>query len=160
VIQVFAKVGANQPCKLILVGDGPDRYACERLCRALQLCNDVIFLGKVRDTAHVMEIADVFLLPSETESFGLAALEAMAVGVPVVSSNTGGIPEVNIHGESGFLSDVGDIHDMAKNLIYLLQPEVLNRFKTAALERSKVFSLEQILPQYEALYRKLVQTKS
>lgn len=160
VIQVFAKVRANQPCKLILVGDGPDRYACERLCRELQLCNDVIFLGKVRDTAHVMEIADVFLLPSETESFGLAALEAMAVGVPVVSSNTGGIPEVNIHGESGFLSDVGDIEDMAKNLIYLLQPEVLKRFKTAALERSKVFSLEQILPQYEALYRKLVQTKS
>jgi glycosyltransferase involved in cell wall biosynthesis len=107
-----------------------------------------------------MEIADVFLLPSETESFGLAALEAMAVGVPVVSSNTGGIPEVNIHGESGFLSDVGDIDDMAQNLIYLLEPEVLNRFKQGALARSKVFGLEQILPQYEALYRKLAQTKS
>jgi glycosyltransferase involved in cell wall biosynthesis len=106
-----------------------------------------------------MEIADVFLLPSETESFGLAALEAMAVGVPVVSSNTGGIPEVNIHGESGFLSDVGDIQDMAKNLIYLLQPGILQQFKKNALERSKVFSLTQILPQYEVLYRKLVETK-
>jgi len=159
VIKVFAEVRANQPCKLILVGDGPDRYACERLCRELKLCEDVIFLGKVRDTAHVMEIADVFLLPSETESFGLAALEAMAVGVPVVSSNTGGIPEVNIHGESGFLSEVGDIQDMAKNLIYLLQPAILQQFKKNALERSKVFSLTQILPQYEALYRKLVETK-
>jgi len=158
VIQVFAKVRASLSCKLILVGDGPDRYACERLCRELQLCNDVIFLGKVRDTAHVMEIADVFLLPSETESFGLAALEAMAVGVPVVSSNTGGIPEVNIHGISGFLSDVGDVDDMAKNLKYLLKPEVLGQFKQGALERSKAFSLERILPQYEELYRKLVQT--
>jgi glycosyltransferase involved in cell wall biosynthesis len=107
-----------------------------------------------------MEIADVFLLPSETESFGLAALEAMAVGVPVVSSNTGGIPEVNIHGESGFLSDVGDIDDMAQNLEYLLQPEVLAQFKVGALNRAKAFSLNQILPQYEELYRKLVQTKS
>jgi glycosyltransferase involved in cell wall biosynthesis len=113
-------------------------------------------LGKVRDTTHVLEIADVFLLPSETESFGLAALEAMAVGVPVISSNTGGIPEVNIHGFSGYLSNVGDVEDMAKNMIQLLHSDNLPTFKINAKERSKEFSLEKILPLYEEIYRNLV----
>ena len=103
-----------------------------------------------------MQIADVFLLPSETESFGLAALEAMAESVPVISSNTGGISEVNQHGYSGFLSDVGDIDDMVKNTLFLLEPETLKQFKINALERSKHFSLVNILPKYEAIYRKLV----
>jgi N-acetyl-alpha-D-glucosaminyl L-malate synthase BshA len=156
VLKVFAKVNAQIPSKLILVGDGPDRYHCERLCRELNLCNQVIFLGKVRDTAHVLEMADVFLLPSETESFGLAALEAMAVGVPVISSNTGGIPEVNIHGYSGFLSNVGDIDDMAKNTLELLKPENHATFKKQAKLRSEEFSLARILPMYEELYRTLV----
>ncbi|MCF8203351.1 MAG: N-acetyl-alpha-D-glucosaminyl L-malate synthase BshA [Crocinitomicaceae bacterium] len=157
VIRIFAKVRAQKDCKLILVGDGPDRYACERLCRELHLCQDVIFLGKVRDTVHVLEIADVFLLPSETESFGLAALEAMAVGVPVVSSNTGGIPEVNIHGISGYLADVGQTDQMAAYVLDILDPANLQTMKAGALQTSQKFSLAEILPQYEELYRKLVQ---
>ena len=157
VIRIFAKVRAQKDCKLILVGDGPDRYACERLCRELHLCHDVIFLGKVRDTMHVLEIVDVFLLPSETESFGLAALEAMAMGVPVVSSNKGGIPEVNEHGVSGFLADVGQTDQMAAYVLTILEPANLPRMKAGALQTSQKFSLLEILPQYEELYRKLVQ---
>jgi N-acetyl-alpha-D-glucosaminyl L-malate synthase BshA len=160
VIRIFAKVRAQKDCKLILVGDGPDRYACERLCRELHLCNDVIFLGKVRDTVHVLEIVDVFLLPSETESFGLAALEAMAVGVPVVSSNTGGIPEVNKHGISGYLADVGQTDQMAEQVLAILEPAHLPQMKEGALRTSQNFSLMAILPQYEELYRKLVQKKA
>ncbi len=160
VIRVFAKVRAQKDCKLILVGDGPDRYACERLCSELHLFNDVIFLGKVRDTVHVLAIVDVFLLPSETESFGLAALEAMAVGVPVVSSNTGGIPEVNKHGISGYLSDVGQTDQMAAYVLQILDPQHFPTMKAGALETSKKFSLLEILPQYEELYRKLVQKKA
>ncbi len=156
VIQVFAKVNAKINSKLILVGDGPERYNCEKLTRELNLTDRIIFLGKLRDTVHVLQIADVFLLPSETESFGLAALEAMAESVPVISSNTGGISEVNQHGYSGFLSDVGDIDDMVKNTLFLLEPETLKQFKINALERSKHFSLVNILPKYEAIYRKLV----
>ena len=156
VVRVFALLNKAIPSKLILVGDGPERYLCERLCREFNLCDKVIFLGKVRDTTHVLEIADVFLLPSETESFGLAALEAMAVGVPVISSNTGGIPEVNIHGFSGYLSNVGDVEDMAKNMIQLLHSDNLPTFKINAKERSKEFSLEKILPLYEEIYRNLV----
>ena len=156
VLRVFALINKSIPSKLILVGDGPERYLCERLCRELNLCAQVIFLGKVRDTSHVLEIADVFLLPSETESFGLAALEAMAVGVPVISSNTGGIPEVNIHGYSGYLSNVGDVEDMAKNMIHLLHPDNLPSFKINAKERSKKFSLDRILPLYEEIYHNLV----
>ena len=156
VIQVFAKVNAKINSKLILVGDGPERYNCEKLARELNLTDRIIFLGKLRDTVHVLQIADVFLLPSETESFGLAALEAMAESVPVISSNTGGISEVNQHGYSGFLSDVGDIDDMVKNTLFLLEPETLKQFKINALERSKHFSLVNILPKYEAIYRKLV----
>ena len=156
VIQVFAKVNAKINSKLILVGDGPERYNCEKLARELNLTDRIIFLGKLRDTVHVLQIADVFLLPSETESFGLAALEAMAESVPVISSNTGGISEVNQHGYSGFLSDVGDIDDMVKNTLFLLEPETLKQYKINALERSKHFSLVNILPKYEAIYRKLV----
>ncbi|MEN9968212.1 MAG: hypothetical protein RIR94_384 [Bacteroidota bacterium] len=157
VIRIFAKVRAQKDCKLILVGDGPDRYACERLCRELHLCHDVIFLGKVRDTVHVLEIVDVFLLPSETESFGLAALEAMAVGVPVVSSNTGGIPEVNVHGVSGYLAAVGQTDEMANYVLDILNEQNTASFKTGAKEMAEKFSLSAILPQYEELYRKLVQ---
>ena len=121
------------------------------------MCQDVIFLGKVRDTVHVLEIVDVFLLPSETESFGLAALEAMAVGVPVVSSNTGGIPEVNIHGVSGYLADVGQTDQMAAYVLDILDSANLQAMKAGALQTSQKFNLAEILPQYEELYRKLVQ---
>jgi L-malate glycosyltransferase len=130
VVSIFAKVNEKIPSRLILVGDGPERYTIERMCREYGICSRVTFLGKVRDTSHVLEIADLFLLPSETESFGLAALEAMAVGVPVISSNAGGIPEVNEHGVTGYLSNVGDVDDMAKNALEILgSEETLQTFK-------------------------------
>jgi L-malate glycosyltransferase len=153
VIQILAKINEKIPCKLILAGDGPERGVVERLARDLEVCNKIIFLGKVRDTAHVLEISDLFLLPSETESFGLAALEAMAQGVPVISSNTGGIPEVNLHGFSGYLSDVGNVDEMANYGISILKSDDnLIRFKKNALIRSNEFKIEKILPMYENLY--------
>ena len=157
-IRIFAKVVKTRPSKLIFVGDGPERYHCEMLCRELSLCEYILFLGKVRDTSHVLNISDVFMLPSETESFGLAALEAMAVGVPVISSNTGGIPEVNLNGVSGFLSDVGDIDEMAKNTLHVLEDEHLHTFKHNAKKQAENFSLDHILPMYEDIYSKLVQS--
>jgi N-acetyl-alpha-D-glucosaminyl L-malate synthase BshA len=160
VVEIFNEVNKKVPSKLLMVGDGPERIALERMCRDYDICDRVIFLGKVRDTAHVLEIADLFLLPSETESFGLAALEAMAVGVPVISSNTGGIPEVNIDGLTGYLSDVGDVEDMAKNALLLLEnPKKLEEFKKNALERAGFFSLEKVLPMYEAIYEDLMKKK-
>ena len=157
VLLVFNEVNKKIPSKLLLVGDGPERANLDMLCRQLNLCDRVIMIGKVRDTAHVLGISDLFLLPSETESFGLAALEAMAMSVPVISSNTGGIPEVNIHGKTGFLSDVGDIHSMAKNAITLLESkEMIAEFKLNALNRAKDFSLEKVLPMYEEIYRKVL----
>ena len=160
VVRIFYKVRSMVPSKLILAGDGPERYTLERRVRELGIGHDVIFLGKVRDTAHVLEISDVFLLPSETESFGLAALEAMAMGVPVISSNTGGIPEVNTHGYSGFLSDVGDVQGMAQNTLMLLTNEnLLQQFKAQALKRAHDFDLKKILPLYEELYSSLLLQK-
>lgn len=153
VIKVFKLVNDKIPSKLLLVGDGPERYSLEKLCRELDLCDRVVFIGKIQDTSHVLELADIFLLPSQTESFGLAALEAMAMRVPVISSNTGGIPEVNVHGVTGYLSEVGDVEDMAKNALEILKDEAtLAKFKENAYERSKVFDLEKILPMYENLY--------
>ena len=161
VVRIFAEVNKELKSKLILEGDGPERYSVEKLVRDLGICDRVIFLGKVRDTAHVLEIADLFLLPSETESFGLAALEAMAVSVPVISSNTGGIPEVNIHGVTGYLSNVGDVEDMAKNALKILKDdETLNTFKVNALKRAHDFDLEKILPMYEKIYFDLVPDKA
>jgi N-acetyl-alpha-D-glucosaminyl L-malate synthase BshA len=157
VVAVFAQVNEKIPSRLILVGDGPERYSIEKLTRAYDLCDRVIFLGKVRDTSHVLEIADLFVLPSETESFGLAALEAMAVGVPVISSNAGGIPEVNTHGVTGYLSDVADIMDMSKNAIHILSSdETLAQFKKNALLRAHDFHLEKVLPMYEKLYEEVL----
>jgi L-malate glycosyltransferase len=157
VLRMFHIVNQTLPSKLIFVGDGPERNNLERLCREFDLCSRVIFVGKVNETSPVLEMSDLFILPSETESFGLVALEAMAVGVPVISSNTGGIPEVNIHGKTGFLSAVGAYEDMAKNALILLgNKEKLNQFKQNALNRAKVFSLEEVLPLYETIYKKLL----
>ncbi|MDG0972986.1 MAG: N-acetyl-alpha-D-glucosaminyl L-malate synthase BshA [Crocinitomicaceae bacterium] len=157
VIQIFKRVNDVIPSRLMLIGDGPDRYNAERLCRELGVCSRVITLGKIRDAANLMQLTDLFLLPSETESFGLAALEAMAEGIPVVSSNTGGIPEVNKDGYSGYLSNVGDVDGMAKNAIKILSNEAtLNQFKTNAREQSKLFSLEEILPLYENIYNTIL----
>jgi N-acetyl-alpha-D-glucosaminyl L-malate synthase BshA len=153
VVHVFKRVSDKLPVKLLLAGDGPERQGVERLVREYQLQQKVIFLGKVRDTSHVLQLADLFLLPSETESFGLAALEAMAVGVPVISSNTGGIPEVNEHGVTGFLSPVGNVEEMAQNSNFLLENEGIHgEFAANAKERARLFDLDLILPLYEQVY--------
>jgi len=157
VILTFNEIQKQVDSKLILVGDGPDRNAAEKLSRELGLMDHVIFFGKVRDTNHILEFSDLFLLPSETESFGLAALEAMAAGVPVISSNTGGIPEVNLNGFSGYLSEVGDIQSMSENAIALLSnEEKLSTFKIQAKKQASLFSLDLILPQYEGLYHEVL----
>ncbi|MDC3252884.1 N-acetyl-alpha-D-glucosaminyl L-malate synthase BshA [Crocinitomicaceae bacterium] len=157
VLRMFALVNDEIPSKLLLVGDGPDRYVLEELCAELNLCNRVVFAGKVRDTAQVLAISDLFILPSETESFGLAALEAMAMGVPVISSNTGGIPEVNVHGKTGFMSAVGDVTDMSKNAIYILEDSGRKEtFKKNAFEQSRKFDVDAIVIQYESLYKGLI----
>jgi N-acetyl-alpha-D-glucosaminyl L-malate synthase BshA len=157
VVLIFDKIIKEKPAVLLMVGDGPERYVAERLCRQLGNCTKVIFLGKVRDTNEVLKLIDLFILPSETESFGLAALEAMALGVPVISSNTGGIPEVNKHGFSGYLADVGDVEAMAKYALEIVKDEAsLNKFKLQALEQAKNFEIKQILPIYEALYDRVL----
>jgi N-acetyl-alpha-D-glucosaminyl L-malate synthase BshA len=161
VVRIFDRVQQKISSKLILVGDGPERYNVEQLVRVLNLQDKVVFVGKVRDTSHVLEISDLFLLPSETESFGLAALEAMAVGVPVISSNTGGIPEVNVHGQTGFLSEVGNVTEMADFAINILSNDsTLEQFKRAALKRSHDFDIEKILPIYEKVYEEVMENKT
>ncbi len=160
VLYVFDRVRKVIPSKLILVGDGPERASIEKLCRELDTCHDIKSLGKITNPEQILSIADLFLLPSETESFGLAALEAMASKVPVISTNTGGLPEVNKHGFSGFLSNVGDIDDMVKNAITILKDDnILKTFKTNAFEQAKKFDIENILPMYERLYEKVIREK-
>lgn len=157
VLRAFDIVRKEIPCKLILVGDGPERPAIDKLCRELNTCNDIISVGKIANPQEVLAIADVFMLPSETESFGLSALEAMASKIPVVSSNTGGIPELNVHGKTGYMSKVGDYEDMAKNIITLLSDEKkLAQFKANAFEQAKKFDINVILPQYEKLYEEVI----
>lgn len=157
VVRVFEQVRQALPCKLLLVGDGPDRSHVEKMCRDSGFCKDVIFVGKLKQTIEVLRLSDLFLLPSETESFGLAALEALAAGVPVISTNTGGIPEVNLQGESGFLSPVGDVSGMAQNAISILSDkENLMKFRNNALRIAARFDIENILPMYEDLYRSVM----
>lgn len=161
VFATFLKVKEQLPAKLLLVGDGPERYRIEEQCRAEGACNDVHFLGKLKDIERVLSASDLFLLTSESESFGLAALEAMAAKIPVISTNTGGIPEVNIHGFSGYLSNVGDIDDMATNALKILSDdEVLKQFRENAYQQAKKFDIEKILPQYEAIYKELASKKT
>ena len=158
VLTVFAKVNEKIPSNLILVGDGPERYHLEEMCRDLGLCDKVHFVGKISDTSHVLEFSDLFLLPSETESFGLAALEAMVMGVPVISSNTGGIPEVNVQGITGYLSNVGDVEDMAKNAVHILSDSLrLKTFRENAIKHARTFNVEAIVGQYETIYDKLLE---
>ena len=157
VLLVFEEVNKVIPSNLLLVGDGPERHKLEEMCRKLDLCHRVKFVGKVRDTQHVLKISDLFILPSETESFGLAALEAMTFGVPVISSNTGGIPEVNIEGVTGYLSDVGNVKEMAKNAIHILSDKERHaQFRKAAKERSKEFDIDSIVQMYLDVYKRLV----
>jgi N-acetyl-alpha-D-glucosaminyl L-malate synthase BshA len=157
VIRVFYEVRKEIPAKLLLVGDGPERDKMERLCRELGTCDDVRFLGKLDAVEEVLSVADLFLMPSEKESFGLAALEAMACEVPVISSNTGGIPELNIHGVTGFLSNIGDVEDMSRNALHILNKNNLPKFRQNALARAKEFDLCRILPLYEDYYQKVME---
>lgn len=157
VLRVFDKVRKAMPAKLILVGDGPERGNIEKLCRELNTCDDIKSLGKIVNPEQVLSIADLFLLTSETESFGLAALEAMASKIPVISTNSGGLPEVNKNGFSGYMSKVGDVDDMAKNAISILKDDtVLNKFKMNAYEQAKQFDILKILPMYEKLYESVI----
>jgi len=157
VVKVFDRVNKSVKSRLLLIGDGPERYNVELLCRELGTCDRVMMIGKIRDAVNLIKISDLFLLPSQTESFGLAALEAMSVGVPVVSSNTGGIPEVNEHNYSGFLSNVGDVDDMARNAISLLSDKAkLDLFKRQSKEQASKFCITKILPQYEELYKSVL----
>jgi N-acetyl-alpha-D-glucosaminyl L-malate synthase BshA len=154
VINVFYEVQKTIPSKLLLIGEGPDRAKAEHLVNKLQISKEVLFFGNSSDVSKILCYSDVFLLPSQTESFGLAALEAMAAKTAVISTNTGGLPEVNIHGVTGYLSDLGDVQDMADNAVSILEnDEILETFKENAREHTKKFSLENILPVYESIYK-------
>lgn len=157
VIQIFKVVNQKLPSKLLLIGDGPERRHAEDLCRQLNLCEEIRFLGKQDAIEELLAISDLFIIPSEHESFGLAALEAMACEVPVISSDAGGLPEVNINGETGFLSKVGDVNAMAKNSISILEnDDVLMRFRKNALAQAERFDIKHILPQYESYYDEII----
>ena len=159
VIGIFYEVQKTIPAKLMMVGDGPEKLEAEELCEKLGITDKVIFFGNSNEIDEILSYSDLFLLPSETESFGLAALEAMAWSVPVISSNSGGLPEVNIPGVSGYLSDVGDVADMAKNALKILKDDtILNEFKANALSIAQQFDIKNILPLYEELYHQAMQT--
>ena len=157
VIQIFAKVNQEIPSRLLMIGDGPERQNAEELTRTLGIFDEVRFLGRQEQMDEIFSIADLFVLPSQYESFGLAALEAMACGIPVISTNAGGLNEINIDGQTGYLSEVGDVDDMAaKALSILKEDETLTRFKDAALAQAKMFQKEEIIPVYEALYERVL----
>jgi len=153
VINIFYNIQKQMPAKLMMVGEGPEKMEAERLCEKLGIEDKVVFFGNSNEIDKILCFSDLFLLPSQTESFGLAALEAMASGVPVISSNTGGIPEVNIEGVSGFLSDVNDVEEMSNNAIYILSDETrLDTFKVNAAKEAAKFGISKVVPQYEAIY--------
>lgn len=155
VIKVFYNIQKEIPAKLMMVGEGPEKEPAENLVDELGIADKVVFFGNSNEIDRILCFSDLFLLPSETESFGLAALEAMASGVPVISSNSGGLPEVNIEGFSGYLSDVGNINEMTSNALSILKEEnVLNTFKANAKAQSLNFDLHEIVPKYEAIYKK------
>ncbi len=156
VIKIFHNLRKKLPVKLLLVGDGPERSRIESLCRDLGVCDDVRFLGKLEAVEEVLSVADLFIMPSEKESFGLAALEAMACEVPIISTNAGGLPELNVNGVTGFLSNIGDIKEMTKNALFILDDENLPTFKANALQRAKEFDITSILPLYEDFYIKIL----
>lgn len=157
VIRIFANIHDEIPAKLLMIGDGPERTKAETLCRELGIGDAVRFLGKLEAVEEVLSVADLFLMPSEKESFGLAALEAMACEVPVISSNTGGLPELNLQGITGFLSPVGDIEDMTQKALLVLDKANLPIFKANALKRAKEFDISQILPLYENYYHRIME---
>jgi N-acetyl-alpha-D-glucosaminyl L-malate synthase BshA len=158
VVKIFAKVIKKIPSKLLMVGDGPERSMCEQLCRDLGVTDNVRFLGKQDAVEEILSVSDLFLMPSQSESFGLAALEAMACKVPVISSNAGGLPELNVDGLTGFLKEPGDVDGMAEKAIFILEDEErLAKFKENALARAKEFELASILPKYENFYLEVIE---
>lgn len=158
VVKIFAKVIKKIPSKLLMVGDGPERSMCEQLCRDLGVTDNVRFLGKQDAVEEILSVSDLFLMPSQSESFGLAALEAMACKVPVISSNAGGLPELNVDGLTGFLKDPGDVDGMAEKAIFILEDEErLAKFKENALAHAKEFELSTILPKYENFYLEVIE---
>jgi L-malate glycosyltransferase len=157
VIDTFYKIQKEIPSKLLMVGEGPDRESLECQAKELGILENVLFMGNSNEVNKLLCYSDLFLLPSQTESFGLAALEAMAARTPVISTNSGGLPEVNINGVTGFLSNVGDTDDMAKNGLYILKDiDRLQQFKSNALAQAKQFSLKNILPAYKEVYREVI----
>jgi len=157
VVRIFDAVNKKIPSKLLFVGDGPERPGAENLCRELGLFEEMRFVGKQEQMEEILAIADLFLLTSEYESFGLAALEAMAAGVPVISTNAGGLPEIAIEGETGYLSNVGDIESMSAHAIDILSDDtVLKKFKARAAAHAKQFDIHKIVPEYEALYNRFL----
>ena len=156
VIRIFNKINKNIPCKLLMIGDGPERIDAERLSRELNLSKDIRFVGKIKSIENYLAICDLFLLTSESESFGLVALESLASGVPVISTNVGGINEVNIHDETGYLFNVGDIENMSMKCIDILSnPELMDRLRRNSLDHAINFDINNIVPKYESLYSKL-----
>lgn len=157
VIYTFNKIRKSIPSKLLLVGDGPERHMAEELCRELGIFEEARFLGKQQDMEDIYAIADLFLLPSEYESFGLAALEAMAAGTPVVATNAGGIPEIITHGKNGYLSEIGNVEQMSNHAISILGNNVtLEAFSAAARKQAETFDIHNIVPKYEQLYQKVL----
>lgn len=161
ILKIFKKVSKHLNVKLLMVGDGPDKVRAMRYCRAHEMEDCVLFLGKSNEIDEILCFSDLFLLPSEQESFGLAALEAMAHGVPVVCTEVGGLPEVVENGVSGYLSPVGDISGMAQQVIHILEDKDRHRrFKHQALETSKKFEIDKVIGQYESLYKEAIKNMS
>ena len=157
VVQVFANIHREIPSKLLMIGDGPERAGAEALSKELGIEADVRFLGKLEVIEEVLSVADLFLMPSEKESFGLAALEAMACEVPLISSNAGGLPELNVQGVTGFMSEVGDVADMSRKALFVLDKNNLPTFKANALKRAREFDIANILPLYERVYQRVIE---
>ncbi len=158
VVEIFKQVHNNIPSKLLMIGDGLERQNIEEHCRTLENCNDIRFLGKQEQVDEILSISDLFILPSQYESFGLSALEAMACGVPVISTNAGGLPEINVQGETGYLDEVGDINGMAQHAIHILSDDArLQQFKDKALAHARTFNKQRIIPMYEDLYNKVLE---
>lgn len=157
VIHVFHNIHKEIPSKLLMIGDGPERQPAETLARELGINDAVRFLGKLEAVEEVLSVADLFLMPSEKESFGLAALEAMACEVPVISSNTGGLPELNVQGVTGFMSNLGDVEDMTRKSLFILDKNNLPQFKANAVARAREFDITRILPLYEKYYERILE---
>jgi len=158
VVRIFAEVRRELPAKLLMVGDGPERHMAETMCRETGYCDDIRFVGKQEQMEDILAISDLFVLPSEYESFGLSALEAMASGVPVISTDAGGLPEINIQGVTGFMGKIGDVAAMSEHAIRLLKDEaLLKQFSAQARAQAKKFDIQNIVPRYEALYQEFMQ---